>query len=157
MFLENEVFRTVVASTPLVSIDLVVCNPQGEVLLGKRLNRPAEGYWFVPGGRILKNEGLDAAFARLTLTELGQGFARDQARLLGIYEHFYQDSVFGDDQAGPNTHYVVIAYRLDLPADFPMDPPTVQHDSYRWWSMESMHGDKRVHRNSQAYLAALGR
>ena len=155
MFLENDVFRTVVASTPLVSMDLVVRRASGELLLGQRLNRPAQGFWFVPGGRILKNEGLDAAFARLTLTELGTGFARSEAKLLGIYEHFYQDSVFGDDDASPNTHYVVMGYQLDLPEDFPLNPPTIQHGEYEWWSVDDVRADNRVHRNTQAYLEAL--
>ena len=46
--LELETFKTVVASTPLVSIDLIVRNRQGQVLLGLRTNRPAQGGWFVP-------------------------------------------------------------------------------------------------------------
>jgi len=51
MFLSQEDFATVVRSTPLISIDLVVENERGEFLLGQRTNRPAQGYWFVPGGR----------------------------------------------------------------------------------------------------------
>jgi colanic acid biosynthesis protein WcaH len=45
-----ETFKTVIASTPLISIDLIVRNNQQQILLGKRLNKPAQGYWFVPGG-----------------------------------------------------------------------------------------------------------
>ena len=56
---------------PLISIDLLVQNEHGEYLLGLRNNRPAQGYWFVPGGRVLKNETLDGAFKRLTFEELG--------------------------------------------------------------------------------------
>ena len=52
MFLSQQAFATVVESTPLISIDLIVENEQGEILLGKRTNRPARGYWFVPGGRV---------------------------------------------------------------------------------------------------------
>jgi colanic acid biosynthesis protein WcaH len=70
-FLEKQVFTTVIDSTPLVSIDLLVENTDGKVLLGYRNNRPAKGYWFVPGGRILKDESMDDAFKRLTLAELG--------------------------------------------------------------------------------------
>lgn len=62
MFLDNTTFSTVLDSTPLVSIDLVIENTQGEILLGERKNRPAQGYWFVPGGRILKNESLAVIF-----------------------------------------------------------------------------------------------
>jgi len=72
MYLDTKTFKTVIASTPLIAIDLIVVNERKEILLGKRLNQPAKNYWFVPGGRILKNETLDNAFKRLTLTELGK-------------------------------------------------------------------------------------
>lgn len=152
MFLDNDAFRSVVANTPLVAIDLLLRRPDGEILLGQRLNRPAQGYWFVPGGRILKNEQLDAAFERISRSELGRAFARDQARLLGVYEHFYPDSVFGDDTTSPGTHYVVLAYRLDLPGDQALTPPTAQHGRYRWWQPTEIRHSQQVHHNTRAYL-----
>jgi len=156
MWLTDETFRTVVASTPLVSIDLVVQNAEGAILLGQRLNRPAQGFWFVPGGRIQKNETLDAAFRRLTLGELGHTFERCQARLLDVYEHFYADSVFGEAGDNPDTHYVVLGYHLVLPASVALAPPAEQHDRYRWWSIAETQASTEVHANSRAYLPALG-
>lgn len=150
MFLEADAFRSIVASTPLVSIDLIVRNQRGEILLGQRLNRPAQGCWFVPGGRIYKNENLDAAFRRLTETELGQAFNRDGATLLGIFEHFYSDSVFGDT---PDTHYVVVAYALELSPECELQPPSVQHDCYRWWSKQELLASQYVHAHTKAYVA----
>jgi colanic acid biosynthesis protein WcaH len=97
MFLDKELFSKVIKNTPLVSIDLVVKNNRGQTLLGQRLNKPAKGFWFVPGGRILKDEALAAAFKRLTLDELGEVFNIEQASLLGPYDHFYDDNVFGDE------------------------------------------------------------
>lgn len=152
MFLDRETFQTVVASTPLVSIDLVVRNHEGRILLGQRLNRPAQGFWFVPGGRIYKNEQLDAAFKRITETELGQAFARSQARLLDIYEHFYTDSVFGNEASAPDTHYVVVGYQLDIGPDITLRPPEGQHDAYQWWHPQDMASAEDVHRNTRAYL-----
>lgn len=155
MQLPAETFRTVVAATPLVSIDLVVQNACGEVLLGERLNRPARGYWFVPGGRILKNEGLDTAFRRLTLAELDQAFERQNAQLLGIYEHFYSDSVFGAAPDEPDTHYVVVAYWIALPEGHVLTPPRVQHGRYRWWPLTEAQASAEIHDNTRAYLSAL--
>lgn len=156
MWLSPETFRTVVAATPLVSIDLVVQNPRGEILLGQRLNRPAQGFWFVPGGRILKDESLDKAFVRLTGAELGVSLARSEARLLDVYEHFYADSVFGGAGDDPTTHYVVLGYHLRASDDLLGSLPTEQHGSYRWWSVESMRNSSDVHANTRAYLPALG-
>jgi colanic acid biosynthesis protein WcaH len=155
MWLSNELFRSVVASTPLISIDLVVQNSQGQCLLGQRLNRPAKGDWFVPGGRILKNETLDAAFKRLTLEELGKASQRNDARLLGVYEHFYSDSVFADSGTGPDTHYVVLAYQIVLAEGDTLQPPRAQHDAYRWWPLIEMQTNEQVHSNTRAYLDAL--
>lgn len=57
-------FLEIVRLTPLVSIDLIVLDQAGDVLLGRRVNRPAQGMWFVPGGRIRKDETLADAFKR---------------------------------------------------------------------------------------------
>ncbi|WP_455884612.1 GDP-mannose mannosyl hydrolase [Pseudomonas spelaei] len=152
MWLDLPTFKTVVASTPLVAIDLVVRNGRGETLLGLRVNRPAYGFWFVPGGRIQKNESLDAAFRRITRDELGHAFERGQARLLGVYEHFYDDSVFANAGAGPDTHYVVLGYCLELADDLPLQPPTEQHQQYRWWPQDELRISPRVHENTRAYF-----
>lgn len=162
MWLSDETFRTVVGATPLISIDLVVENSRGEVLLGERLNRPAQGFWFVPGGRILKNETLDAAFRRLTQAELGQVFERGEAVLLGVYEHFYSDSVFGEADlanpgGAPDTHYVVLAYRLRVADSTTLTPPEAQHRRYCWWRPADMRESATVHENTRAYVNSLNR
>ncbi|MCG5510651.1 GDP-mannose mannosyl hydrolase [Ectothiorhodospira lacustris] len=149
-WLDAETFRGVVEATPLVSIDLVVRDTEGRILLGRRNNRPAQGYWFVPGGRIRKNETLDAAFARLTQEELGQPSERSAARLMGVYEHLYEDSVFG---TAPSTHYVVLGYTLccPIPADS-LQLPRKQHGEYRWWAPAAALASEWVHDNTKAYL-----
>lgn len=60
--LDQSLFKTIVANTPLISIDLIIRNESGMALLGQRLNQPAQGYWFVPGGRIFKDENFSQAF-----------------------------------------------------------------------------------------------
>jgi len=149
--LPADVFQTVVASTPLVSIDLAVENGCGEILLGLRNNRPAQGCWFVPGGRILKGESLDIAFTRLARDELGVEASRASTCFLGVYEHFYNDSVFGET---PDTHYVVLAYHFRQDIDL-SSLPSAQHLDYRWWPQAEMAASDRVHSNSRAYLLAL--
>jgi colanic acid biosynthesis protein WcaH len=71
--LSRDDFLAVVTLTPLVSIDLVVVDEEGYILVGKRTNEPAYGTWFVPGGRVNKDETLDAAFERIATDELGPG------------------------------------------------------------------------------------
>lgn len=147
MRLSNQEFARVIDRTPLVSFDLVIQNPQGQILLGERKNRPAQDYWFVPGGRILKNESLAEAFQRLTLNELGEAFAITDAALIGPYDHFYTDSVFGEQ---PATHYVAIAYQLSVGELANL--PDEQHTRYRWFSVEELLANDRVHKHTKAYF-----
>lgn len=74
MYLEKEEFKCLVQHGVLFSIDLVVLDAQNRILVGERINRPAQGYWFVPGGRVYKNEPLKKAFERICSDELGQVF-----------------------------------------------------------------------------------
>ena len=153
MFLEQAIFTTVIDSTPLVSIDLVVINENNQALLGKRLNRPAKGYWFVPGGRILKNESLENAFKRLTKDELGEQYLINEASLLGPYDHFYDDCVFNEVTS---THYVAIAYILKVKSNILDDLPIAeQHSNYNWLSIEELLNDNDVHKHTKWYFEAI--
>ncbi|WP_040890389.1 GDP-mannose mannosyl hydrolase [Vibrio ezurae] len=146
--LDITTFKTVVAATPLISMDLVVRNASGDVLLGERTNRPAQGYWFVPGGRILKDETFDAAFKRLTHAELGVELMLSDARFLGPYEHHYTDN-FSEDEF--STHYVVLGYEVIL--DVAIEAlPRDQHQAYQWWSVEALLKSDKVHQNTKDYF-----
>jgi colanic acid biosynthesis protein WcaH len=148
MFLEKDTFKTVIASTPLVSIDLIVRNKAGECLLGYRNNKPAQGFWFVPGGRILKDEPMHIAFTRLVKDELGINLELSDARFNGVYEHFYDDFVFGDDVT---THYVVLGYELIVDIAL-SDLPQAQHSQYKWFSSAEFSNSPNVHNHSKWYL-----
>ncbi|MGI2130667.1 GDP-mannose mannosyl hydrolase [Shewanella baltica] len=143
-----EIFKMVIKNAPLISIDLIVSNQVGQILLGKRNNRPAQGYWFVPGGRIQKDESMSDAFKRLTLSELGVEFDFNQAELIGPFEHFYKDNVSVEFFS---THYIALGYRL-LVDDKLLNLPTEQHNQYKWMSEEQLLIDSRVHKHSRWYF-----
>lgn len=146
--LPTDLFKLIVAHAPLVSIDLVVRNARGEMLLGLRRNRPAQDYWFAPGGRIGKDERLADAFHRITREELGVAFDMAKARPLGVFEHLYSDNFSADPEFG--THYVVLAHELAV-ADGALRLPELQHSQYRWLSDAEVVADDTVHENTKAY------
>ena len=142
-------FSTSVSHLPLVSIDLLVRNSEGSILLGKRENRPAMGYWFVPGGRIRRMERFDAAFRRVTNDELGLMIEIEEAQFQGVFEHMYDDSAFSDEIG---SHYVSIAmvlekYDLDL-----AKLPQSQHKEYRWFERQEIIKDTRVHERTKEFF-----
>ena len=147
-WLDKGQFQQIVAATPLISIDLIVRNELGQILLGRRLNRPAQGFWFVPGGRVRKDERLNDAFWRLTEEELGVAASRGSARLLGPYEHFYADNFSGEDFS---THYVVLGYEVAWQGQ--QDAlPISQHDQYRWFDVSDLLQDPSVHQHTKDYF-----
>lgn len=149
MTLSPEDFLAVVAHAPLVSIDLIVRSSLGRILLGRRTNPPAQGWWFVPGGRILKDESLDDAFHRICKSELGIEATRDHSKLLGVFEHRYAENF--RSVPGISTHYIVLAAELTL-ADLPPALPRDQHAEYRWVSVEELLRDPDVHENTKMFF-----
>ena len=65
-FLDDKLFKLIVSNTPLFSIDIVLINEKNEILTGLRKNPPAKNFWFLPGGRVKKNQTLEEAFCEIT-------------------------------------------------------------------------------------------
>lgn len=143
-------FLQVVKNAPLVSIDLIVQNEAGKYLLGMRRNEPAKGCWFVPGGRIHKNETLSQAFKRISQVELGIHFDRHRAAFHGVYEHFYETNA--GDEPGLGTHYIVLAHSLRVSGSELILPELEQHQSWRWMSTEEIRADEVVSKFSRDYF-----
>lgn len=146
IMLPLETFKTMIVSTPLVSIDLIVRNNEGQILLGKRTNRPAKGYWFVPGGRILKDESFESAFNRLIKAELD--LTEVVSKFKGVYQHFYDDN-FSEEEF--TTHYVVLAYEISFNGEL-SSLPVEQHSGYQWLAESELLVSKSVHHYSKWYF-----
>ena len=147
MILSKEAFSEVIKNTPLISIDLIIENEQGKILLGKRVNEPAKDKWFVPGGRIFKDEKLDDAFRRTSKTEIGIELERKEVAFHGIYEHFYNNNVFNDEFS---THYIVYAHKLQV--DEKKVTLNNQHESYAWFTIDELLKDSNVHQYTKDYF-----
>jgi colanic acid biosynthesis protein WcaH len=144
MLLSPDDFHSVVPLAPLVSIDLIIRNARGEVLLGLRNNEPAKGFYFVPGGIIVKQERLHAGFARILKRETNYDASLEDARLLGVYEHFYDANSFGDENFG--MHYVS-CWRMSLSL-----PRRLYSNLTPWWGERDLLVSDRVHENTKAYF-----
>ena len=143
-------FLDVVRLTPLISIDLIVVDDQGRVLLGRRVNRPALGAWFVPGGRIHKDESLSGAFSRIAREELGlENQSQNAACFRGVFEHHYDENFAG--AADISTHYIVLGYMLVL-RETARIGRFEQHSDYVWMTPSELLACSDVHENTKAYF-----
>lgn len=149
MNIQKEKFIEIIDSTPLVSIDLIIEGQKDTYLLGQRSNKPAQGYWFVPGGRIRKNEPLVEAFQRIAFSELGLVLDIADSKLLGAYDHIYEDNF--DSVEDINTHYVALGYMIKIPEDSLLEMDS-QHTKIQWWTKRKLLDDPRVHQNTKNYF-----
>ena len=148
--LSTKEFMQAVGALPLVSVDWVVVNQAGQLLLGLRRNAPARDWWFTPGGRVHKNEPFAKSLFRVAMSELGLQ-ERDVAggRFMGIWDHFYEDSAFSSvvSKLYVNLPHVVrLGRALDLVA-----LPTEQHSSWRWQSAQEAAVADDVHPYVRVY------
>lgn len=160
-WLSIEQFSQACASLPLVSIDFCLLRPgvaSTELLLGLRNNRPAQGWWFTPGGRIRKNEPLANASDRIALDEMNlPSTALTRARLMGAWDHFYPDSAFDTEVS---THYVNLPHWLLLSAaeadalTLPQGPDQ-QHSRWQWQPLDKSVRDEAVHPYVRVYAQWL--
>ncbi len=141
--LPRDTFENIVRHTPLVSIDLLVTNPRGEILVGLRRNRPAQDTWFVPGGRILKNETIEQAFRRISKAEMNLEMDFTAAQFRGVFQHRYDENVFGQGSFG--THYIVLTFQVRLDTDMVFSPVDLQHREFRWMAVSDLLADPTVH------------
>ena len=153
-FLKPEELLKLIELGPLVSIDLLITNHSGKLLVGMRKNKPALGYWFVPGGRIRKGQSLGEAFAKITNRELGKKLKYSAARFVGAYTHIYDENFAGKENI--STHYVVLAYMVSLDLDLSA-LPTEQHSEYRWLESENATdaNSGMVHENVVPYFGTI--
>ena len=145
-------FEAVVENTPLVSIDLVITKLD-TMFVGMRKNRPAKDTYFVPGGRICKDETIEQAFHRIAKNEMGLDIDIKDARFMGVFEHFYPDSTLNADCT---THYVVLAYHLTI-RDREIDSQKVQtqHNGFKFMNNRNIIDDDSVHENTKVYARIL--
>ena len=147
--LPNEEFARIVRAAPLIAIDTIIRDHERTVLVGLRTNEPAKDQYFVPGGIIRKNERINDAFTRIVEVETSLRAHPEEASFLGAFEHFYDTNCF--DDAGFGTHYVVLAYEMNLNyrPQISLDP---QHSKFRWMNEINLIAATDVHPNTKAYF-----
>ena len=142
--LDDATFKIIIDSAPLISIDILL-KKGDKVLLGKRVNRPAQGYFFSIGGRVNKNETIDNAIVRVALNELNIDL-KSMPKFIGVFEHFYDDSIYKD----VSTHYVNLAYEYEV--EEVLNLPIEQHNEYQWFTVSELLKSKQVHKYVKDYF-----
>ena len=142
--LDDVTFKTIVDSVPLISID-ILARKNNKVLLGKRVNKPAQGYYFSTGGRVNKNETINSAMHRIAKDELNIEL-KTTPNFIGVFEHFYDDGIYQE----VSTHYVNLAYEYEV-GDV-LNLPIQQHSEYQWFGIDELLNSTEVHEYTKDYF-----
>jgi len=119
-------YKKIIASIPILCVDLVLKDESGRYLLAKRTNEPLAGEFWVIGGRVLKGERAEAAARRKLKEELGVEVGA--LSLLGVYEDFFDKNSMGVETLY-HTVSIVFEATLNRAADIRLDQ---QHGEWKW-------------------------
>jgi len=121
-----ELYKQIHSVMPMPCVDIIL-KRKGEILLVKRVNKPVEGQWWFPGGRVLKGETREAAVIRKSKEEIG-------VDVKILMELGTDDTIFENDGPfGETTHTINTVYLVEVDGnkDFSLDS---QHSDYGWFS-----------------------
>lgn len=133
--IDKELYSKIHELLPISCLDIVIID-DGKVLLVKRNRKPAEGQYWLPGGRILRNESFADAAKRLVLGETGLHI--NAVETLGVDNLIFTDDPFGH---GQGTHTVTVVTKcVPVTTDVKVDG---NHDNHIWWDpktpLEGLH------------------
>ena len=109
---------------PRLCVDVVVLDSRGRVLLGRRVNEPMKGQWWIPGGAVILGESLESALYRKLLDETGITMSLVwDAHQAGVWEWIY----------GDGTHDVNVAFVLRLTSSDVRTLGNGEHSLMSWF------------------------
>lgn len=133
-----------------ISIDLLIINAREEVLLGLRNNRPAQNFWFLPGGRVRKDERISGAFARIARQELDLDMVITDAELHAVRENPCPASVETADDL--SSHFITLVYSIARNLPLTHRLPRIEHRDYRWMTPSALRAANDVHPHVKKYF-----
>lgn len=111
---------------PIPCVDVVLRHEE-KVFLCKRVNKPAQGLWWLPGGRVMKGELLQDAARRKVKEETG--FEITDLELLGT-----EETIFPDGPFGMPTHTINVIFRATVSTSQVTSVTDGQHDKMQWFT-----------------------
>jgi colanic acid biosynthesis protein WcaH len=126
-WVSDEEYKRINEVIPIVSINLLV-NFENKVLLVYRNNEPAKGEWWIPGGRIIKNETFQETISRLTTN-----FGIEQESIIEIKQLHAHEFIRTEknENENENYHHVSIVFLLKV-----NEKPNLPNNIKQKWTNE---------------------
>ena len=111
------VFLRTFKLSPRVAVRLLFVNPDGKILLVRRILPVRQSTWHLPGAFILRDEKISKCIERIAKDELGLRIKGTSGDIVGVFEDLEHD---------PRGHIVKLIYRFTLDRE-----PRIARDSGR--------------------------
>ena len=106
----NEIdYIKVIETMPIVCVDALIINEKNQYLLVKRTNEPLKDEYWLPGGRLHKNELLEESIKRKVREELGVD--GKIIKLIGHFEEFFDKT---SQQTNKNFHAISFVFLIEI-------------------------------------------
>ena len=126
--LSPDLYKVILDNVPVLCVDLIILNNK-KVFLIKRKNKPCEGVYWVQGGRMYKNEQMEACGKRRTASELSIPVDKIKiTKCLGTFSTEFRDSHQGS--ASHTVNVTFLAEIEDMPLNFDAD-----HSDGKWFDI----------------------
>ncbi len=149
----SSIYREIVKTMIISCVDVFVYNFEKEAyLMVKRRTPPAEGLWWLPGGRIFKGESFYESAVRKTKNETGINII--PLAQLGTYTTYFTESAWGADVPTDTKNTVVLA--LCKNEETSLDR---YHEDFRWVSIDESPIDRYnlcAYKEAKTKLSELG-
>ena len=138
-YLPSDIYGRLVLNCVVVCVDCVIVRTNTETgmkecVLVERSTEPVKGYWWWPGGRLLKGETFFAAAKRKAQQETGLKNVKP-VQVLGVWNTFFPTSAWDNDtDKGTQTVNAIVLVELnDKGADVVLDETS---ERWRWFELD---------------------
>ena len=131
--IDDYLYNKIIDVLPILCVDGFIVDDD-KILLLKRNNYPAINEWWVPGGRVVKNELLCDSIIRKVKEETGLDV--EILNQIGITETIFETK-----------HTVNVCFSLRVKSDNINITINSEHSEYKWFKMDSL----PININSELY------
>ncbi|MGV8142501.1 MAG: NUDIX domain-containing protein [Candidatus Pacearchaeota archaeon] len=127
IIIPSKEYSKILEYVPLACVDVVIVKNKKVLLIQRNASGSFENEWWLPGGRIYKNEGLNDAVHRKVFEETGLKVTIK--RQLGSYEAFDKKTSQEGVKSGTHTIATVFIGELEGIERIKLDK---SHNNYKW-------------------------
>ena len=127
-FIPEEDYKKILDFVPVACVDIVVVLGD-KFLMGKRINEPARGAWWIPGGRVFKGEILEETAVRKISEELGVVANTNDFTFLTGKETMFENSAV----EGVSSHTINSVFVLKLNEEPEVNLNASDFSEVRWF------------------------